>query len=568
MHFRKLVAIVVRDFVGHILLKSPLTITPEEIEQYLNTVKCRSELVNDIFLILFKNLPKHKEVREFVECWTRNPRVLIGPIFPDTYSVIHKRFKFNDSDFDPYDLKLSDWNCAVHNNFYDPYEATILKIQEVLAEYDHPVFPSSRLYEFCDSKMSLTKNISYFRFPSDPLRCKQWMEKCQTENLLKKKTTILYKNYRVCGVHFEDNMFLNPSTRNRLTMNAVPTIFSAEILLKREMEKKSEEEKEKKLGEEKEMREFEAQVAMASCSSPSHSLSYNDNVYTNVSDVSSSSSISSKLQVSTSDSSCQTPLYLTNKTPRKLKLYNELQSKNKEIKDMKKQINAITQQLVHVNTVEQLLTLNSELELLVDLVMKQKKILENKKTDAITANIKNKTWEVLTKTFNSKSLNGYRNEKCLRSKYDNLKKTVKIKWRELIDELDLENDEVEIVIDEVDCQENNSEDLFNTTEHFTEIDWANYTPAKLKTPISKQLSHSLITPQNRSSVVCATSMYDNESSDNDLEENWSEVAKIKMDVLDLKKKLLEEELDFKRKENTLKLEILSVELGALKKQNI
>jgi len=47
--------------------------------------------------------------------------------------------------------------------------------------------------------------------------------------------------------------------------------------------------------------------------------------------------------------------------------------------------------------------------------------------------------------------------------------------------------------------------------------------------------------------------------------DWSEVAKIKIDVLNLKKKLLEEELDFKRKENTLKLEILSVELGAIKK---
>lgn len=47
--------------------------------------------------------------------------------------------------------------------------------------------------------------------------------------------------------------------------------------------------------------------------------------------------------------------------------------------------------------------------------------------------------------------------------------------------------------------------------------------------------------------------------------DWSEVAKIKIDVLNLKKKLLEEELDFKRKENTLKLEILSVELGSLKK---
>lgn len=128
----------------------------------------------------------------------------------------------------------------------------------------------------------------------------------------------------------------------------------AEILLEREREKKlEEEEKEKKLGEEKEMREFETQVSMASCYSPSHS----DNLCKNVSDVSSCSFISSKLQVSTSDSSCQTPLYLTNKTPRKLKLYNEIKSKNKEIKDMKKQINAITQQLVQVNTVEQMLTL-------------------------------------------------------------------------------------------------------------------------------------------------------------------------------------------------------------------
>jgi len=56
------------------------------------------------------------------------------------------------------------------------------------------------------------------------------MEKCQTEHLLKKDVTILHKSYRVCGVHFEDNMFLNLSIRNRLTMNAVPTIFSGKIL--------------------------------------------------------------------------------------------------------------------------------------------------------------------------------------------------------------------------------------------------------------------------------------------------------------------------------------------------
>lgn len=49
---------------------------------------------------------------------------------------------------------------------------------------------------------------------------------------------------------------------------------------------------------------------------------------------------------------------------------------------------------------------------------------------------------------------------------------------------------------------------------------------------------------------------------------WSEVAKLKNDVLELKKKLLEEELVFKSKENALKLEILTTELAVLKKNNL
>lgn len=66
--------------------------------------------------------------------------------------------------------------------------------------------------------------------------------------------------------------------------------------------------------------------------------------------------------------------------------------------------------------------IDSELSLLVDLVVRLKKIIENKKTDTVTAKMKNKALEELAKTFNSKSLTGYRNEKCLRLKYENLKK--------------------------------------------------------------------------------------------------------------------------------------------------
>lgn len=54
----------------------------------------------------------------------------------------------------------------------------------------------------------------------------------------------------------------------------IKILFKGEILYEREKEKKlEEEEKEKELREEKEMQEFETQIAMASCSSPSHSLS-------------------------------------------------------------------------------------------------------------------------------------------------------------------------------------------------------------------------------------------------------------------------------------------------------
>lgn len=75
--------------------------------------------------------------------------------------------------------------------------------------------------------------------------------------------------------------------------------------------------------------------------------------------------------------------------------------------------------------------IDGELQLLVDLVASQKHILENKKTDAVTANLKNKTWEALANKFNCKSLNGYRSPKCLKLKYENLKKNVKIKLRDV-----------------------------------------------------------------------------------------------------------------------------------------
>lgn len=53
--------------------------------------------------------------------------------------------------------------------------------------------------------------------------------------------------------------------------------------------------------------------------------------------------ISNILQVSNSDASCQTSFYLTNKIVRKIKLIKKVQTKNYEIKNLKKKLNAVTQ---------------------------------------------------------------------------------------------------------------------------------------------------------------------------------------------------------------------------------
>ncbi|XP_055004926.1 THAP domain containing 12a isoform X2 [Boleophthalmus pectinirostris] len=44
-----------------------------------------------------------------------------------------------------------------------------------------------------------------FRFPLDSERCKQWLEKCQREDLIDKPAEQLYKYERLCGKHFQQS---------------------------------------------------------------------------------------------------------------------------------------------------------------------------------------------------------------------------------------------------------------------------------------------------------------------------------------------------------------------------
>lgn len=56
-------------------------------------------------------------------------------------------------------------------------------------------------------------------------RCRRWLKLCGREDLLEKNfdPEKCYKNYRVCGNHFEKHMFKNPGgTRSRLLDTALP----------------------------------------------------------------------------------------------------------------------------------------------------------------------------------------------------------------------------------------------------------------------------------------------------------------------------------------------------------
>lgn len=61
---------------------------------------------------------------------------------------------------------------------------------------------------------------------------------------------------------------------------------------------------------------------------------------------------------------------------------------------------------------------------MLECVNDMKHIIENKKTDMVTWREKEKAWEELSKKFNSSS-KIHRDAKCLRAKYENIKKTTK-----------------------------------------------------------------------------------------------------------------------------------------------
>ncbi|KAL1493681.1 hypothetical protein ABEB36_009376 [Hypothenemus hampei] len=70
----------------------------------------------------------------------------------------------------------------------------------------------------------------------------------------------------------------------------------------------------------------------------------------------------------------------------------------------------------------------AEVNVLVDLVKKYSDIIECKKSDTVTNADKASAWQKITNLFNSKFGNKHRDQKILKTKYDNLKKITKKKY--------------------------------------------------------------------------------------------------------------------------------------------
>ncbi|XP_030216793.1 uncharacterized protein si:dkey-250d21.1 isoform X2 [Gadus morhua] len=79
----------------------------------------------------------------------------------------------------------------------------------------------------CGSDQGKTdSDVTLFSFPSDPDRCKQWLDNCHRPDLASKGPEELHKLYKLCAKHFEPSLISHEGTSDFvLKEDAVPTVF-------------------------------------------------------------------------------------------------------------------------------------------------------------------------------------------------------------------------------------------------------------------------------------------------------------------------------------------------------
>lgn len=116
----------------------------------------------------------------------------------------------------------------------------------------------------CSNNSKAFPNLHFFRFPKEETRCRRWIINTRREDLLDKTAVYCYGNLTLCEKHFEDVNFMNANTRNRITKQAVPTLFDLpnepkRLTLKRSLPKKTTQHEDQKRAKKKKVKIEETQ---------------------------------------------------------------------------------------------------------------------------------------------------------------------------------------------------------------------------------------------------------------------------------------------------------------------
>nr|XP_057909037.1 THAP domain-containing protein 1-like isoform X2 [Doryrhamphus excisus] len=77
----------------------------------------------------------------------------------------------------------------------------------------------------CRNRRLKRPDLSFFKFPRNKDRCRQWVVSARRTDLLSRTTCYISTNCHLCAEHFTEDQFSNRQVKNRLNWNAVPNVF-------------------------------------------------------------------------------------------------------------------------------------------------------------------------------------------------------------------------------------------------------------------------------------------------------------------------------------------------------
>lgn len=102
--------------------------------------------------------------------------------------------------------------------------------EPLFATADRPIYCASNTCRNFSSGNSISDTsalpVSFYRFPRDAERCKQWVDNCGNRALLGTSVANVYLNNYLCVLHFTTSQLESGGGSGRLVPDAVPTLFT------------------------------------------------------------------------------------------------------------------------------------------------------------------------------------------------------------------------------------------------------------------------------------------------------------------------------------------------------